>query len=68
MSLLSQESEPSCIGVLGVSILRLSMIYQLYFGTPLTMWYSLFVILLIHYNHNQYYFSHHVAVSFIGGG
>ena len=35
----SQESEQSCICVLGVSIWPLSMIFLLDFGTVLTVWY-----------------------------
>ena len=39
---LSQESERPFIGVLGVSILPVSTIFQLDFGTVPTVWYFLF--------------------------
>ena len=41
----SQESEWSCICVLGVSILPLSTIFLLDFRTVLTVWYFLLFIL-----------------------
>ena len=41
----NQESEQSCLCVLGVSILPLSEIFPLDFGIVQTMWYFLFFIL-----------------------
>ena len=38
-----QESELSCICVLGVSILPLSTIFPLHFGAVSTVWYFLFL-------------------------
>jgi len=42
----SQESERSCICVLGVSILPLSTILVLYFETVPTVWYFIFHFIL----------------------
>ena len=43
VSVPSQESERSCICVLGVSILLLSMIFILDFGLVATVWYFSFL-------------------------
>ena len=56
MPVTDQESERSCIYVLGVSILPLSTIYfRLDYGNVVTVWYFLFFILSLVNMTKQHY-------------
>jgi hypothetical protein len=59
----SQEIEGSCIYVLGVSILPLSMIFTFYLGTVPTVWYFLFFIL---FQNIFFIFIHGPSISWLG--
>ena len=49
----SQESELSCICVVGVSLLPLPMIYLLDFGTVPTVWHLVVFILYLRYQYKR---------------